>query len=146
VDVGLPQLPPWQVSPLVQALPSSHPAPLGLVGFEQVPVAGLQVPGSWHWSCVEQLTVDVGLPQLPTWQVSPLVQPLPSVHGVPFCLVGFEQMPVAGLQVPPSSLPTRRSSVLVDVGLPQLPLWQVSPLVQGLPSSHVMPLSGVTLH
>jgi len=37
-------MPDWQVSPPVQALPSSHSVPLALAGFEQAPVAGLHVP------------------------------------------------------------------------------------------------------
>jgi len=49
---------------------------------------------------VEQLTVEVGLPQLPPSQVSPLVQASLSLHAVPSALVGFEQTPVLGLQVP----------------------------------------------
>ena len=102
VDVGLPHVPPWQLSPLVQAFPSSHAAPFGLLGFEQTPVAGSHVPGSWHWSCPEQLTVEVGLPHAPAWHVSPLVQALASLHDVPFGLGGFEQTPVAGLHVPGS--------------------------------------------
>jgi len=37
------QEPAWQVSPVVQALPSSHAVPSVLGGFEQTPVAGSQV-------------------------------------------------------------------------------------------------------
>jgi hypothetical protein len=40
--------------------------------------------------------------QLPAWQVSELVQLLPSLHDVPFIFAGFEQVPVAGLHVPAS--------------------------------------------
>jgi hypothetical protein len=36
----------------------------------------------------------------PVWQVSPLVQLLPSSQALPFVLGGFEQAPVAGLHVP----------------------------------------------
>jgi len=36
------------VSVCVHALPSLHELPLGLAGFEHVPVDGLQVPASWH--------------------------------------------------------------------------------------------------
>jgi hypothetical protein len=36
------------VSLCVQALPSLQPVPFGLAGFEHWPVAGLQVPTSWH--------------------------------------------------------------------------------------------------
>jgi hypothetical protein len=42
------QVPAWQVSLWVQALPSLQAAPLGAFGLEQVPVAGLQVPATWH--------------------------------------------------------------------------------------------------
>ena len=43
-----------------------------------------------------------GLPpvQTPAWHVSVCVQPFPSLQPVPFAAVGFEHMPVAGLQVP----------------------------------------------
>ncbi len=41
------QVPDWQVSPVVQELRSSQAALSGLVvQSEQMPVAGLQVPGS----------------------------------------------------------------------------------------------------
>jgi hypothetical protein len=42
------QTPPWHVSVCVQALPSLHPVPFGLFGFEHMPVAGLQDPAPWH--------------------------------------------------------------------------------------------------
>ena len=42
------QVPAWQVSVWVQALPSLQLAPFAAAGFEQVPVAGLQVPAVWH--------------------------------------------------------------------------------------------------
>jgi hypothetical protein len=38
------QLPLWQVSVCVHAFPSLQAVPLGLLGLEQAPVAGLQVP------------------------------------------------------------------------------------------------------
>ena len=41
-------VPDWQVSVWVQPFPSLQLAPFALAGFEQVPVAGLQVPTSWH--------------------------------------------------------------------------------------------------
>src|SRR5439155_1060546 len=90
-----------QVSVCVQALPSLHVVPSGLAGFEQVPVAGLHVPASWHWSDTGQTT---GSPpaHAPLWQVSVCVQALPSVHVLPSGLAGFEHEPVAGLHVPAS--------------------------------------------
>ena len=44
------QLPAWQLSPLVQVLPSSQDDPSDFVGFEQRPLEELHVPGRWHWS------------------------------------------------------------------------------------------------
>src|SRR5206468_1476351 len=90
-----------QVSVCVHALPSVHVLPSGLAGFEHVPVAGLHVPASWHWSGVGQTT---GLPPVhtPLSQVSVCVHALPSVHVLPSGLAGSEQAPVAGLQVPAS--------------------------------------------
>src|SRR2546426_1033176 len=40
--------PAWQESVRVQALPSLQAAPSGFAGWEQAPVAGSQVPASWH--------------------------------------------------------------------------------------------------
>src|SRR5438046_8519389 len=76
---GLPaQLPLWQVSVCVQALPSLHAVPSVAVGMEQLPVAGSHVPAVWHASRAVQVT---GLPaQLPLWQVSVCVQALPSLR------------------------------------------------------------------
>jgi len=42
------QSPAWQVSVWVQALPSLQAVPSGFAGFEQMPLAGLQVPATWH--------------------------------------------------------------------------------------------------
>jgi hypothetical protein len=44
------QVPLWQVSDWVQALPSVQAAPFALFGFEQTPVEVLHVPARWHWS------------------------------------------------------------------------------------------------
>src|SRR5262245_8923665 len=74
----------------------------------------------------------------PATHASLSVQALPSVHGLPSGLAGFEQ-PVTGLQTPP----LWHWSIGVHTrGLPPVhtPLWQVSPCVQGLPSSHAEPL------
>ena len=53
------QIPPWQVSVCVQALPSLQLVPSAIGGFEHAPLEGLQVPAVWHWSCAAQVT---GLP------------------------------------------------------------------------------------
>ena len=42
------QLPVWQVSVCVQALPSLQAEPLALAGFEQTPVVVSHVPATWH--------------------------------------------------------------------------------------------------
>src|SRR5206468_1807822 len=42
------QAPAWQVSVWVQALPSLQAVPSGAVGFEHTPLAGSQVPITWH--------------------------------------------------------------------------------------------------
>src|SRR5438132_1284968 len=127
----------WQVSVCVQASPSLHGVPLVAVGVEQLPVAGLHVPATWHWSRAVQVT---GLlpTQLPLWQVSVCVQALPSLHGVPFVAVGVERLPVAGLPVPPTwrwSWAVRVTGVLPT----QLPFWQVSVFFQAFPSLHGVP-------
>ena len=92
-------VPDSQVSVCVQALPSLHEVPSGVLGFVQVPVAALHVPPTWHWSLAEHVT---GLEpvQTPVWHVSVCVHALPSLHAVPFEARGFEQVPVTGLQVP----------------------------------------------
>jgi hypothetical protein len=47
---GLPpaQVPAWQVSVWVHALPSLQVVPFGALGFEHAPVAGLHTPATWH--------------------------------------------------------------------------------------------------
>jgi hypothetical protein len=92
------QFPPWQASAVVQALPSLQVVPSVLFGFEQVPLAGSHVPAIWHWSCAVHVTVVP--PQVPAWQVSPVVQAFPSLHVVPFATGGFEHTPVDWLHVP----------------------------------------------
>ncbi len=57
VDAPGTQTPAAQLSPAVQLFPSSHALPLVLLGFEQVPDPGLQLPALWHWSCAVQVTV-----------------------------------------------------------------------------------------
>src|SRR5207249_746043 len=132
------QLPFWQVSVRERALPALRAVPVGLcVGAEHTPVAGLQVPGSWHWSAVQ--TTGFAPTQLPFWQVSVCVQALASLQAVPLVLsVGAEHTPVAGLQVPG----WWHWSAVQTTGLAptQLPFWQVSVCVQGLPSLQAVPL------
>src|SRR5437879_498064 len=136
---GLPptQLSLWQVSVWVQALPSLHGVPLVGVGVEQLPVAGLHVPATWHWSRAVQVT---GLlpTQLPLWQVSVCVQTLPSLHGVPLVSVGVGTLPVSGLRGP-STCDFSWAVQVTGLLRTQLPLGQVSVCVQALPSLHGLP-------
>lgn len=131
--------PDWQLSVWVQAFPSLHDVPSVLFGFEQVPVVGLQVPAAWHWSLAVQVT---GLPpvQTPATQVSVCVQALPSLHDVPSTLLGFEQVPVVGSQVPAEWHWSLAAQV---TGFPpvQTPATQVSVCVHALPSLQPVPFA-----
>jgi hypothetical protein len=93
--------PATHVSLCVQGLPSLQALPFAFAGaLMHVPVAWLQVPGSWHWSGAVQAT---GLPAVhaPATHVSFSVQGLPSLHAVPSAFAGgLMHCPVAGLQVP----------------------------------------------
>src|SRR5262249_51341555 len=91
--------PALQTSPVVQALPSLQVVPLALVGLEQVPVVGSQVPALWLWSRALQRR-GLAPPQVPGWQASLCVQALPSVQVVPLGLFGLAQTPVVVSQVP----------------------------------------------
>jgi hypothetical protein len=62
------QAPPWHESVCVQALPSLQLLPLLLAGLLQIPVAGLQLPASWHWSLAVHTTGLVPS-QAPAWQL-----------------------------------------------------------------------------
>jgi hypothetical protein len=135
------QVPFWQVSVCVQALPSLHEVPLAATGFEHVPVEGLHVPAVWHASLAVQVT-GLAPVQVPFWQVSVCVQALPSLHEVPLATTGFEHVPVEGLHVPA----VWHASLAVQVtGLApvQVPFWQVSVCVQALPSLHEVPLLAI---
>src|SRR5439155_3545969 len=105
------------------------------------PVVVASIPATWHWSSAVQVTVEVGLPQVPFWQVSPEVQAVLSLHVVRFALLGFEHTPVVVSHVPATWHWSRAVQVTVEVGLPQVPLWQVSPEVQALLSLHVVPFA-----
>ena len=91
--------PDWQASVCVQKLPSSHGLPSVFEGLLQTPVDALHVPAVWHWSCAVQTTgFEPVHASAMHWSVC--VQRLPSLHGAPSGLLGFEQVPVAALQVP----------------------------------------------
>jgi hypothetical protein len=96
-----PQAPPEQESPDVHAFPSSHVDPSAAFGFEQIPVAGSQVPTSWHAS---EATHKTGFApaHTPPWHISVCVQALPSSHVEPSAFAGDEQRPELGLHTPAS--------------------------------------------
>ena len=131
------QTPVWHVSLCVQALPSLHAVPFGALGFEQMPVAGSQVPATWHWPLAVHVT---GLEpvQTPVWHVSVCVQALPSLQAVPFGALGFEHVPVAGLHVP-ATWHWSRAVHVTGLEPVQTPVWHVSVCVQALPSLHAVP-------
>jgi hypothetical protein len=131
------QAPPTQVSVCVHASPSAHADPSGLVGFEHAPLAGSQVPPSWHPSSAVHTT---GTPEVqkPTWQVSSSVQASPSEHGEPSATGGCEQKPVPGSQAPAS---WHASSATHTTGSEpvQAPARHASLCVQAFPSVQAAP-------
>src|SRR6266478_3866688 len=132
--------PPWQASPLVQALPSSH----GVLSGSGVPA---QTP-PWQVSLLVQEfssshaapSSSAALPtQVPFWQVSAAVQALPSSQLVPVSGVTVQ------LAVPSQVRVLHWSEVQVIVVPTHCPPpSQVSLKVQALPSSQLVPVSGVT--
>jgi hypothetical protein len=129
--------PVWQVSGVVQAIPSSHVLPSGFAGLVHWPVAELQLPASWHWSLAVQ-TTGSDPAHVPAWQRSCRVHALPSMHAVPFGFIGFEQTPLAGSHVPASwhwSLATQTTGSLPV----HAPLRHASVRVHALPSSQPLP-------
>jgi len=74
------QVPPWQVSPPAeQRLPLVQAVPSFAAGFEHWPVAGSQVPATWHWSWAVQVIGVWTQVWVPRSQRS-VVQALPSSH------------------------------------------------------------------
>lgn len=133
------QVPLWQVSLFVHALPSLHAVPLARAGLEQVPVLGLHAPTPWHWSLAVQLTGFVPV-HVPFWQESVRVHPLPSLHAVPLAATGLEHAPVLGLHVPAAwhwSLATHAT----ELAPTHTPPWHESTWVHALPSLQDVPLA-----
>ena len=132
------QMPAWQESPVEQTLPSLQLVPSARGAFEHDPLVGSHTPGPWQESVAGQ---DLGAPpeQVPAWQVSPVVQELPSLQVVPLATTGLVQLPLVGSQTPA----VWQASVAAQVfGLPptQAPAWQESTVVQGLLSLQAVPL------
>src|SRR5256712_2072554 len=131
----------WQVSPVVQAFPASH----GVLSGSGVPA---QTP-PWQVSLLVQEfsssqaapSSSAALPtQVPFWQVSAAVQALPS----------SQLVPVSGVTVQldlPSQVRVLHWSEVQVIVVPTHcpPLVQVSLKVQALPSSQLVPASGVTV-
>jgi hypothetical protein len=133
------QTPAWHVSLCVQPLPSLQGVSFAAAGLEHVPVAGLQVPATWHWSDAAQTTGFAPV-QTPAWQVSLCVQPLPSLQAVLFAFAGLEHVPVAGLQVP-ATWHWSDAVQTTELAPVQTPAWQVSACVQALPSLQLVPFA-----
>jgi hypothetical protein len=133
------QVPFWQLSLCVHALPSLHDVPFAATGFEHVPLLGLHVPAVWHASLAVHVT-GFDPVHVPFWQLSLWVHALPSLHDVPFAATGFEHVPLAGSQVPA----VWHASLAVHVtALPpvHVPFWQLSLCVHALPSLQDVPLA-----
>src|SRR5437879_4354566 len=131
------QAPSWQESLWVQASPSEQALPSAWFGLEHVPLAGSQIPATWHWSSAGQ-TPGFAPMQLPAWQVSVCVQASPSAQALPSAWFGLEHVPLAGSQTPAT---WHWSSAVQTTGfLPlQAPARQVSVWVQASPSSQTVP-------
>jgi hypothetical protein len=88
------------VSFSVTGLPSSQEKPFGFIVWGgQVPVDVLHAPISWQVSLGAQTTIAPPV-HTPAWQVSIVVQALPSLHVDPFSFFGFEHCPVWLSQIP----------------------------------------------
>jgi hypothetical protein len=111
------QVPAWHVSVCVQALPSLHEEPLVFGGLlEHTPVAGLQVPASWHWSGAAHIT-GLAPVQVPDWHVSACVQALLSLHAVPFGVGAATHAPVPTSHAAMAPHIGKRLSPLVCTGV-----------------------------
>ena len=85
------QAPARQVSVRVQALPSVQDAPSCFGGFVQVPVSGMHVPTSWHWSAALQAT-DPAPAHTPARHLSIKVHASASLQNLPSGAAGFERL------------------------------------------------------
>jgi len=136
----------WQLSPTVHALPSVHDDPFARSGFEQTPVAGLQVPATWHWSSAVHVTPvqrSVVPAHMPPVHTSFVVFGLPSSHAKPFASVLVWQLPdplqVSGLSQAVSDELPQEVPLGALLPLVQVPDWQLSLCVQALPSLQDVP-------
>src|SRR5438477_11982128 len=82
----------------------------------------------------------------PLWQVSPVVEALPSSHGVRFGSGVPAQTPPWQVSLLVQEFSSSHAAPSSSAALPtQVPFWQVSAAVQALPSSHAAPVLGVTV-
>ena len=117
------QVPAWQLSAWVHALPSLHVEPLDLFGLLQMPVPELHVPTSWHWSTALQ-TTGLAPTHLPAAQVSVWVHESPSVQAAPLLPATCLQPCVAShVSMVHGSLSSQSLLVVVP---PQVPLAHLS--------------------
>jgi hypothetical protein len=129
------QVPPWQVSPPLQTVPSAQDEPFASAVFTH-PVAGLQLSAVQALESLQLSAVPAA--QVPLWQVSAPLQRLESEHDVPLATLVNTQ-PVAGLQE--SVVQTLESLQVRAVPAVQTPPWQVSAPLQRLVSAHAVPLA-----
>jgi len=158
------QVPAWQMSLVVQAFPSSQAVPSADSGSLHWPLAGAQLPASWHWSlAVHSTGSDPAQAPAPS-QVSTCVQASPSSQDT--VLNTFAQPSAASQLSVVQTLPSPQSadiSVLTqpEAGLQlstvqtslslqsgaapptQAPAEQVSAVVQASPSSQATVLAGL---
>ena len=133
------QAPPWHASSLVRPrLPSLQAVPSGARRVRAAPVAGSQVPASWHWSRAVQTTgfaadADAGLAGVGL-RAGVAVVAGRAVRRSP----GSSTCPSPGSHVPASwhwSLAVQTTGFAPA----QAPAWHVSVCVQALPSLQAVP-------
>jgi hypothetical protein len=132
------QTPLTQRSPCVHEMASLQVVPSLAGGVLHTPVCASQVPARWQASSAVHCTTEVGVPQVPLTQVSPLVHAFWSLQVVPSARVGFVHRPLAGAQTPALWQP---SSAVHVFGLPatQVPAAHASARVQASPSLQAVP-------
>src|SRR5438552_2103828 len=131
----------WQVSPVVQAFPSSHGVLSGSGVPAQTPPSQVSLLVQESLSSHAAPSSSAALPtQMPFWQVSAAVQELPSSQLVPVSGVTVQ------LAVPLQVRVLHWSEVqMLAVPTHCPPLVQVSLNEQALPSSQLAPVSGATV-
>ncbi len=131
-------VPLWQVSLLVQALPSLQGVPPTTATLIQLPVPVSQVSPVQGLLSSQFLVVPL---HTPFWHASPVVQALPSLQELPFATVGYAQLPVSASH--PSVVQGLLS--LQTLAVPaQVPSLHASPVVHARPSLQPVPSTTLT--